>query len=70
MDPEFENADSREDVEMLTVPDTQPQDQQPGQDVEEPQPVEADAVGGTKVPIADMELPLKTGKHVSCSYLS
>lgn len=70
MDPEYENADSREDVEMLTVPDTQPQDQQSGQDVEEPQPVEADAAGGTKMPIADMELPLKTGKHVSCSYLS
>ncbi|KAL0473073.1 hypothetical protein QR685DRAFT_569187 [Neurospora intermedia] len=61
MDPEYENADSREDVEMLPVPDAQPQDQQSGQDVEEPQPVEADAAArGTKVPIADMELPLKT----------
>lgn len=70
MDPEYENVDSREDVDMLTVPDAQPQDQNSGQDVKESQPVEAEAAGGTKVPVADMELPLKTGKHASCPCLN
>lgn len=65
MDPEYENVDAREDVDMLTVPDAQPQDQQAGQDAKEPQPVEADVAGGTNVPVADMELPLKTGKRAS-----
>ena len=65
MDPDHENADSREDVDMLTVPDAQAQDQQSGLDAKEAQPVGADAAGGTKVPVADMELPLKTGKHAS-----
>lgn len=71
MDPEYENVDAREDVDMLTVPDAQPEIQQSRQDAKEPQqPVEADAAGGTKVPVADMELPLKTGKQPAARVLN
>lgn len=72
MDPEYEHADSREDVDMLTVPDAQPQEDQPsGQDAKEPQqPMESNSAGGAEAPVADMELPLKTGKHASCPCLT